>query len=115
MSKLNAAAEFWEFVRYNKKYWLAPIVLVLALVGVLGGGDAAVAEREAVARRSDSARDGARLRRRRREGREEDREDLPVESSLRRSSRIARGVGVLSVALRRSGRAYDGRRRRVGD
>ena len=35
MSKLSAAAEFWEFVRYNKKYWLAPIVIVLALVGVL--------------------------------------------------------------------------------
>lgn len=25
----------WQFMRYNKKYWLAPIVLVLLLVGIL--------------------------------------------------------------------------------
>ena len=28
--------EFWDFLRYNKKWWLTPIVLVLLLVGVLG-------------------------------------------------------------------------------
>jgi len=27
--------EFWDFLRYNKKWWLTPIVLVLLLVGVL--------------------------------------------------------------------------------
>ncbi len=27
--------EFWDFLRMNKKWWLAPIVVVLALVGVL--------------------------------------------------------------------------------
>lgn len=27
--------EFWDFLRYNKKWWLTPIVLVLLLVGLL--------------------------------------------------------------------------------
>lgn len=27
--------EFWDFLRYNKKWWLTPILLVLILVGVL--------------------------------------------------------------------------------
>ena len=35
MSKLQVAGELWEFMRQNKKYWLAPIVLVLLLVGFL--------------------------------------------------------------------------------
>ena len=35
MAKLQVLAEFWEFLRYNKKYWLLPIVLVLVLVGAL--------------------------------------------------------------------------------
>ena len=26
--------EFWDFLRYNKKWWLTPIVLVLLLVSV---------------------------------------------------------------------------------
>lgn len=28
-------AEFWEFLRYNKKWWLLPIIVVLLLVSVL--------------------------------------------------------------------------------
>lgn len=28
-------AEFWEFLRYNKKWWLTPIFVVLLLVGIL--------------------------------------------------------------------------------
>lgn len=28
-------AELWEFLRYNKKWWLGPIIVVLLLVGVL--------------------------------------------------------------------------------
>jgi hypothetical protein len=24
----------WQFMKYNKKYWLAPIILVLLLVGI---------------------------------------------------------------------------------
>ena len=35
MSKLQVLTEFWEFLRYNKKYWLAPILIVLLLVGFL--------------------------------------------------------------------------------
>jgi hypothetical protein len=27
--------EFWDFLRYNKKWWLTPIVLVLLLLGTL--------------------------------------------------------------------------------
>ena len=28
-------AEFWEFLKHNKKWWLLPILIVLVLVGVL--------------------------------------------------------------------------------
>lgn len=27
--------EFWDFLRFNKKWWLAPIIIVMSLVGVL--------------------------------------------------------------------------------
>ena len=27
--------EFWEFLRERKKYWLIPIIIVLALFGIL--------------------------------------------------------------------------------
>ncbi len=27
--------EFWDFLKHNKKWWLAPIILVLLLFGVL--------------------------------------------------------------------------------
>ncbi len=35
MGKAQVLAEFWEFLRYNKKYWLLPIVTVLVLAGLL--------------------------------------------------------------------------------
>lgn len=35
MSKLQVINEFWQFMRENKKLWLAPIVITLGLVGVL--------------------------------------------------------------------------------
>ncbi len=35
MSKLQVASELWEFMRQNRKYWLAPILIVLLLVGFL--------------------------------------------------------------------------------
>jgi len=35
MSKLYVVSELWQFMRENKKYWLAPIVITLALLGVL--------------------------------------------------------------------------------
>jgi len=35
MSKATVLVQFWELLRANKKYWLLPIIMVLALVGVL--------------------------------------------------------------------------------
>ena len=35
MSKLSIAAEFWEFLKVRKKYWLGPIVFVMLLLGML--------------------------------------------------------------------------------
>ena len=32
---LSILKEFWEFLRERKKYWLLPIVIVLALFGAL--------------------------------------------------------------------------------
>ena len=35
-------AEFWMFLKYNKKWWLLPIIIILLLLGllVLLGGSA---------------------------------------------------------------------------
>ena len=35
MSKLAIIAEFWEFLKVRKKWWLAPIVIFLLLLGAL--------------------------------------------------------------------------------
>ena len=35
MSKLHVAAEFWTFLKENKKWWIAPIVVFLVLLGAL--------------------------------------------------------------------------------
>ena len=35
MSKLYVISELWQFMRENKKFWMAPIVLTLVLVGAL--------------------------------------------------------------------------------
>lgn len=35
MSKLIVLRELWSMMRANKKYWLAPIVIILVLFGVL--------------------------------------------------------------------------------
>lgn len=35
MSKLTVLREFWAFLRIRKKFWLAPIVFVLVLLGLL--------------------------------------------------------------------------------
>jgi drug/metabolite transporter superfamily protein YnfA len=32
---LSLAGEFWMFLRVRKKWWLAPIVIILALFGSL--------------------------------------------------------------------------------
>ncbi|MGA2863748.1 MAG: DUF5989 family protein [Verrucomicrobiota bacterium] len=35
MNKLAIIKEFWEFLRVRKKWWLAPIVIFLLLLGGL--------------------------------------------------------------------------------
>ena len=35
ISKLSVLAEFWAFLRVRKKFWLAPIVFMLLLLGLL--------------------------------------------------------------------------------
>ena len=35
MSKARVLAEFWSFLRQEKKYWLAPIVVMFVLFGLL--------------------------------------------------------------------------------
>ena len=35
MGKLSILREFWDFLKVRKKWWLTPIVVVLALLGVL--------------------------------------------------------------------------------
>ena len=35
MSKASIMAEFWEFLRVRKKFWLTPIVVMLLLLGAL--------------------------------------------------------------------------------
>ncbi len=35
MSKLSIIKEFWQFLRVRKKYWLAPIFIILLLLSLL--------------------------------------------------------------------------------
>ena len=35
MSKLSIMAEFWDFLKVRKKWWLMPIVIMLVLLGAL--------------------------------------------------------------------------------
>jgi len=35
MSKIQVLSELWEFLRFNKKYWLLPILVVLVTAGLL--------------------------------------------------------------------------------
>jgi len=35
MSKLSIIKEFWDYLKVRKKWWLAPIVISLVLLGVL--------------------------------------------------------------------------------
>jgi hypothetical protein len=35
MSKAQVVSELWQFMKHNKKFWLAPIVITLVLVGAL--------------------------------------------------------------------------------
>jgi hypothetical protein len=35
MPKLSVLRELWEFIRLHKKYWLAPVIVIIVLVGIL--------------------------------------------------------------------------------
>jgi hypothetical protein len=35
MSKLSIISEFWSFMRVRKKWWLAPIVIVMLMLSLL--------------------------------------------------------------------------------
>ena len=35
MANQSIITEFWEFLRFRKKYWLLPIMIVLLLLGGL--------------------------------------------------------------------------------
>lgn len=35
MGKLSILKDFWDFLKIRKKWWLAPIVIVLLLLGLL--------------------------------------------------------------------------------
>lgn len=35
MSKIAILKELWEFLKVRKRYWLAPIVIVFVLLGLL--------------------------------------------------------------------------------
>ena len=35
MGKVRILGEFWQFLRVRKKYWLAPILIVLVLLSLL--------------------------------------------------------------------------------
>ena len=35
MSKLSIISEFWDLLKMNKKWWLAPVVAIVVLLGAL--------------------------------------------------------------------------------
>jgi hypothetical protein len=35
MEKIQFAAEFWNFLKVRKKWWLAPIIILSVLLGIL--------------------------------------------------------------------------------
>ncbi len=35
MGKLSILREFWDFLKVRKKWWLAPIIIMLLLLGIL--------------------------------------------------------------------------------
>ena len=35
MSKIKIILEFWDFLKVRKKWWLAPIVIFMVLLGAL--------------------------------------------------------------------------------
>ena len=35
MGKIAILKEFWDFIKIRKKWWLAPIIIILVLLGAL--------------------------------------------------------------------------------
>jgi len=35
MSKISILKELWEFLRVRKRFWLAPIIIILVLLSIL--------------------------------------------------------------------------------
>ena len=35
MARQSLVGEFWEFLRFRKRYWLLPIVVMLSLLGLI--------------------------------------------------------------------------------
>jgi Family of unknown function (DUF5989) len=35
MSKSQILVQLWEMMKFNKKYWLLPVIIVLVLIGAL--------------------------------------------------------------------------------
>ena len=35
MSKLSILKELWDFLKVRKRFWLAPIIIILVLLGLL--------------------------------------------------------------------------------
>ena len=35
MARQSLIGEFWEFLKFRKRYWLLPIVLMLSLLGLI--------------------------------------------------------------------------------
>ncbi|MBI5185704.1 MAG: hypothetical protein HZA01_08260 [Nitrospinae bacterium] len=35
MGKFSILSEFWDFLKHRKKWWLAPIVIMLLMLGLL--------------------------------------------------------------------------------
>ena len=66
MAKTRVLAEFWQFLREEKKYWLMPIVIVFVLFGLLvallplrGRGPAVVVSSPRTrSKQSESTREG---------------------------------------------------------
>jgi hypothetical protein len=35
MSKLSTMGEFWQFMKKRKKWWIAPILIILIVLGLI--------------------------------------------------------------------------------
>jgi competence protein ComGC len=35
MSKISILKEFWDFIKFHKKFWMIPILVILLLIGLL--------------------------------------------------------------------------------